>query len=154
MITLNIILGLLGVVGIGGIITTMMAKQKELDFKVLENKEKRYKSCLLYMDVYFEPKNIKYLSSRQPDIDTSNDVIKYLQAEYHEMILYASREVILSLKRFIEVPTREQFLATVLAMRKDLWSKKVDLNTTEISLSSKVAQQSGAVDAATGGPRH
>ncbi|MBL0350207.1 MAG: hypothetical protein IPP68_07525 [Elusimicrobia bacterium] len=153
MSTLNIILGLLGVVGIGGIITTMMAKQKELDFKVLENKEKRYKSCLLYMDVYFEPKNIKYLSSRQPDIDTSNDVIKYLQAEYHEMILYASKEVILNLKTFIESPNREQFLATVLAMRKDLWSKKVDLWSIEISLSEKIAQQGGAVDAATR-PRH
>lgn len=38
------------------------------------------------MDVYFEPKNIKYLSSRQPDIHSSEDVIEYLKAEYHEMI--------------------------------------------------------------------
>lgn len=42
------------------------------------------------MDVYFEPNNTKFLSSRQPDIDTQSDVIEYLKAEYHEMILYVS----------------------------------------------------------------
>ena len=46
------------------------------------------------MDVYFEPKNIKYLSSRQKDIDNAQDVIEYLKAEYHEMLLYASKDVI------------------------------------------------------------
>ena len=54
-------LTLLGVGGIvGGYITFLLDKKKELEFKQLEQKEKRYKSCLLYMDVYFEPKNIKY----------------------------------------------------------------------------------------------
>ena len=28
------------------------------------------------MDAFFEPKNIKYLSSRQPDIDNAQDVIE------------------------------------------------------------------------------
>lgn len=61
---IGIILALLGFVGIGGIIANAQAKRKELAFKALESKERRYKSCLLYMDVYFNPNNIKYLSSR------------------------------------------------------------------------------------------
>ena len=55
-------LALLGVGGIaGGYITYVLDKKKEREFRVLEMKEKRYKSCLLYMDAFFENKNIKYL---------------------------------------------------------------------------------------------
>src|SRR4030066_106287 len=118
-------LTLLGLGGIlGGYITYLLDKKKEREFKVLEQKEKRYKSCLLYMDAFFEPKNIKYLSSRQPDIDNAQDVIEYLKMEYHEMMLYASTEVILSVKVFIENPIRENFLRTILTMRQDLATKK------------------------------
>lgn len=114
------ILTLLGIGGIiGGYTTYLLDKKKEREFKVLEQKEKRYKSCLLYMDAFFEPENIKYLSSRNPDIDNAHDIVEYLKMEYHEMMLYASREVIFSVKLFIENPTRENFLQTILTMRQD-----------------------------------
>ena len=100
----------------------------------MEQKEKRYKSCLLYMDAFFEPKNIKYLSSRQPDIDNAQDVIEYLKMEYHEMMLYASKEVVWSVRMFIENPTRENFLRTILNMRRDLWVKKKDLDLDNIRI--------------------
>ena len=132
------ILTLLGVGGIaGGYITYLLDKKKERGFKVLEQKEKRYKSCLLYMDAFFEPKNIKYLSSRQPDIDDAKDIIAYLQMEYHEMILYASKEVIISVKTFIEDPSRENFLNTILIMRRDLSAKRNDLDLEKIKLNLK-----------------
>src|SRR3990172_7931911 len=130
-------LTLLGLGGIlGGYITYLLDKKKEREFKVLEQKEKRYKSCLLYMDAFFEPKNIKYLSSRQPDIDNAKDVIEYLKMEYHEMILYASKEVILSVKAFIERPSHEKYLNTILTMRQDLSSKKRDMNIEMLELSN------------------
>ncbi|MDR2240488.1 MAG: hypothetical protein LBE33_08600 [Zoogloeaceae bacterium] len=132
--TIEIILALLGFVGVGGIITNVQTKRKELAFKALESKERRYKSCLLYMDVYFNPKNIKYLSSRQSDIHSATDIIEYLQAEYHEMILYASKPVVLSVKAFIEHPSKDNFLASVLAMRQDLWTGQHDLTAKEIAL--------------------
>ena len=134
MTPIEVILALLGLVGIGGIISNAQTRRKELAFKALENKERRYKSCLLYMDVYFNPKNIKYLSSRQSDIHSAPDVIEYLRAEYHEMILYAAKPVVLSVKAFIEKPSRDQFLAAVLAMRQDLWTKGSDLTIHEIAL--------------------
>lgn len=130
-------LTLLGVGGIlGGYITYLLDKKKEREFKVLEQKEKRYKSCLLYMDAYFEPKNIKYLSSRQPDIDDATDVIEYLKMEYHEMMLYASKGVIFSVKAFIENPVRDNFLKTILTMRQDL-SNRSDLDLDNIILEVK-----------------
>jgi len=138
--TISTTLTLLGVGGIvGGYITYLLDKKKEREFKVLEQKEKRYKSCLLYMDAFFEPKNIKYLSSRQPDIDNAQDVIEYLKMEYHEMMLYASKEVILSVKTFIENPTHENLLRTILIMRQDLSAKRnnLDLNSIRIELQDR-----------------
>lgn len=89
------------------------------------------------MDVFFEPKNIKYLSSRQPDIDNAQDVLEYLKAEYHEMLLYASKDVIFSVKDFIDGPTREKFLKVILDMRKDLWTRKDDLEINKIKINFK-----------------
>ncbi|MFA5159884.1 MAG: hypothetical protein WC484_05195 [Candidatus Omnitrophota bacterium] len=130
-------LTLLGVGGIvGGYITYLLDKKKEREFKVLEQKEKRYKSCLLYMDASFNPKNIKYLSSRQPDIDSTQDILEYLKMEYHEMALYASKEVVFSVRNFIENPTNENFLKTILIMRQDLAAKKTDLDIGDIRIDS------------------
>ncbi len=47
--------------------------------------------------------------------------------EYHEMMLYASKSVIFSVKEFVENPVRENFLKAILSMRQDLTSKKNDL---------------------------
>jgi hypothetical protein len=134
------VIAVLSLIGLGGIvgsfITFRLNKSKELEFKVREQKEKRYKSCLLYMDAFFKPENIKYLSSRQPDIDSEKDVLEYLRMEYHEMVVYASAEVIGSVKEFIDNPTRERFLNAILMMRKDLWNKN-DLEISELLLNEK-----------------
>ncbi|MBN3032513.1 MAG: hypothetical protein JW873_00265 [Candidatus Saganbacteria bacterium] len=128
-------LTLLGVGGIvGGYVAYLLDKKKEREFKVLEQKEKRYKSTLLYMDALFEPKNIKYLSSRQPGIDNAQDIIEYLKMEYHEMTLYASKEVILSVKTFLDNSTHENFLRTILVMRRDLSTKSSDIAIENIML--------------------
>lgn len=119
---------------LGGYISYLLDKQKEREFKVIEQKEKRYKSCILYMDAYFNPQNIKYLSSRQPDIDDASDILEYLKMEYHEMMLYAAKNVILAVKVFIKDPTQGNFVKTVLAMRKDLSSKRSDLSVKEVNL--------------------
>jgi hypothetical protein len=128
-------LTLLGVGGLaGGYVTYLLDKRKTREFQVLEQKRNRYKSCLLYMDAFFEPKNIKYLSSRHADIEDASDVIEYLKMEFFEMTLYASKEVILAVKTFIEEPVRENFLKTILAMRQDLSLSRVDLRLPDIEL--------------------
>lgn len=97
--TTQIILSVLGLIGVGGIITSILNKRKEIEFQKLEQKQKRYRSMLLFMDASFEPENIKYLSSRHQDIRTAEDILSYLGAEYHEMLLYASKNVILASKQ-------------------------------------------------------
>ena len=134
----QIILSVLGLIGIGGIITSWLNKRKEIEFQKLEQKQKRYRSMLLYMDAYFEPGNIKYLSSRQPDINSSKDIVEYLKAEYHEMLLYAYKNVIFASKKFISQPSRENFLSVILEMRKDLWIRKSDIKIKDILLAKEI----------------
>lgn len=141
----NLVQTILTFFGVGGItvgyMTYLLDKRKERELKVLEQKEKRYKSCLLYMDAFFEPKNIKYLSSRQPDIDSAEDIIEYLKMEYHEMMLYASKEVIFSVKAFIENPIYENFLETILTVRRDLSANKNDLDSKHLRIDFKSQAQ-------------
>jgi hypothetical protein len=129
------VLALLGLGGIlGGYVTYLLDRKKEREFKILEQKERRYKSCLLFMDAYFEPKNIKYLESRHSDINDKNDIIEYLKMEYFEMMLYASKSVVLSVKTFIDNPSRDNFLKTILVMREDLSPKGTNLDLESIKL--------------------
>ena len=53
------------------------------------------------------------------------------------MILYASKDVIFSVKTFIENPTRDNFLKTILTMRQDLSAKGNDLDLDKIILEVK-----------------
>lgn len=137
--TLQTVFSGLALLGIGGIIGSYISfrldTRKILDTKQLELKQTRYKSCLLFMDAYFEPQNIKYIMSRQSDVKTSEDIIEYLKAEYHEMLLYASKDVLVALQNFVKKPTRTNFLKTVLSMRKDLWLKADTLTLEDINAS-------------------
>jgi hypothetical protein len=53
------------------------------------------------------------------------------------MVLYASEDVIFSVKTFIENPIRENFLKAILTMRNDLSAKKGVLDLEKIKLELK-----------------
>jgi len=94
------IAAILSALGLGGIIgsfvTNWLTKRKEIEFKQREQKEKRYKSILLFMDAYLEPRNISYLNSIHPALKNDRDTKEWLKAEYRDMMLYAAKEVILA----------------------------------------------------------
>lgn len=135
--TTQIILSALGLIGIGGIITGFLTKQKELDFKRLEQNQKRFKSILLFMDVVLFPERIKYLTSIHPNVKSQKDVLAWLEAEFIDMILYASRETVFAVKEFIENPTREHYYSAVVAMRKDLWDKNTRFRGRDLIVNLK-----------------
>lgn len=130
---------LLGVGGVvGGYITFRLNKSKDLEFKRREQKEKRYKVTLLFMDAYLEPKNMKFLNGLHSPFmhEDKRDVVESLKAEYRDMVLYGGREVIVALHDFIEAPSSKGFAKVMLEMRKDLWEKTPDLRTDELLLAS------------------
>ena len=135
---LAVVLSALGIGGLlGGIVTHWLTRRKEIEFKQREQKEKRYKSILLFMDAYLEPRNISYLNSIHPALKNDRDTKEWLKAEYRDMMLYAGKEVILTTKNFINKPNDENFSIAILAMRNDLRDKNNDLIPNEIKLKIK-----------------
>jgi hypothetical protein len=137
---IQIIITAIAAFGVGGLLTAIVSnyldKGREIDFKKHEQKERRYCSVLLFMDAHFEPQNIKFFSGRSnlPPISSQSDVLEHLKAEYHEMLLYSPKSVLLAVKKFIEEPNRDNFLSAILKMRQDLWIKEKDLNIDEIRM--------------------
>src|ERR1017187_6377508 len=111
-----------------------MTKRKEIEFKITDQKHIRYKSTLLYMDAYFDLDVLKYLSGGYNDFFDKKEIREYLKSEYHAMLLYASPDVLSAVKNFIELPSIDNYYGVSLAMRKDLWIKKDDLDLKKIEL--------------------
>jgi hypothetical protein len=135
---LQTVISITGVLGFGGIIgsyiTFKLNKGKELEFKLREEKQKRYKSILLFMDAYLKPENLTYLRRIHPALEAANDTKEWIIAEYHDMVLYASRDVVFSTRDFIIKPSIEAFDKTLLAMRRDLWIKRKNIKSEELKL--------------------
>ena len=81
--------------------------------------------------------SVVHVSNSLGTINPVKDIIEYLKMEYHEMILYASKDVIFSVKAFIKNPVRDNFLKTILTMRQDLSAKRNDLDLNDIILEVK-----------------
>ncbi len=121
---------------IWALINFFLWKNKELLFAQIEQREKRYKSSLLFMETYLNPEKIPWMNAYWvSNAKNKNDILEYLISEYNQMILYSWKNVILSVKHFIENPTEKNFLKATVEMRKDLWNKRTDLKLNEIQLS-------------------
>ena len=133
----NIIIALIA--GIFGSIITWFAKlfydrNRERFISEQQHKQKRYKSTIIFMKCYLDPKNVKFIQDSHPYLKTKSDIKDTLKAEYNEMLLYAPDDVVRSLKNFILKPSENKFLLTIQLMRKDLWGKKSKLKIKDIKL--------------------
>lgn len=63
----------------------------------------------------------------RPEITTRKQVLSHLKAEYHQMTFYASREVILAVRKFIGKPSQETFASVLLANEKRFMGQKAGL---------------------------
>ena len=122
---MEIILSLLGVIGIGGIITTYVNKKKEIEFKKNEEKQRRYKCVIVFMEACIDEKKIKFLPPDR-DFRDKEEIIQALEFEYNQMILYSGAEVLKYMKIFIKNPNRENFYKAIICMRRDLWGIKME----------------------------
>ncbi|NWG10867.1 hypothetical protein HXY33_03835 [Candidatus Bathyarchaeota archaeon] len=119
-----------------GIVTTSLAyvfdKRKQIKFREQEYKEMRYKAMVLHMKVMLKPDDLKYMQLRRPDLKNMEDVKNEVETELYNCLLFASDDVIKSLKEFILKPNNVTYVKTVFAMRKDCWNKKTNLKAEEI----------------------
>ncbi len=132
------IVAILGLVGIGGILATTLTyvydKRKKIKFSEQEEKEKRYKALTIQMRIVVEPDQQKYVKHLRPDLKNLEDWKNEIRTEWFNLLLFASDDVIRSLKEFIQKPNNSTYAKTVIAMRRDLWGKKTSLTPQEIDL--------------------
>lgn len=136
------ILSIISLLGLGGIvgayIRNLLDKRKELDFKLNELNEDKFRSILVFMSILLRPENRKhfivddrYIQNLSEEEVKKHCIMKIEEYYYHSM-LYASDDVIKSIKVFLQNPDRENYLKVAKAMRVDLWNKKSRLTFSDL----------------------
>ena len=110
--TIEQILAVFGLIGIGSIIPALISfffglRKTKHDSKQ-ELKEKRYKAILLlcYTFINYEKESMK-LKIQRPDINSKEELLNELTTEWVNMSLYASDGVILKMKNLLENQTKK-----------------------------------------------
>lgn len=134
--TIEQTLAALGLIGIGGVIQAFVSyiigSRKKKDDAKQELKDKRYKSILLlcYAFVNFEKEHTKLVINR-PNIDSKEELLNELTAEWVNMSLYASDNVIRKMRELLEYKTQVSFNDLIIEMRKDLYGVKTKLISSD-----------------------
>ncbi|MBL1278658.1 MAG: hypothetical protein COA33_000155 [Fluviicola sp.] len=137
--TVEQILAALGLIGIGGILQAVVtyiigSRKKKSDAKQ-ELKEKRYKAILLlcYAFVNYAREHTKLVINR-PNITSKEELLNELNAEWVNMSLYASDNVISKMKNLLETQNANSYNSLIIEMRKDLYSVKTKLTPETFNL--------------------
>lgn len=128
----SLISGLIGG-GIVALIQYVLGKKKELYFNLNKINEEKYRTILIHMSCALDYENRKYFSIQKdyeaPDKEYYFNCVKEY---YYQSLLYSPDFVISELKKFIEEPSKKNYIKTAKAMRQDLWEKKSKLKYEDI----------------------
>lgn len=124
-----LILSLVGALGIGGLIGSIVQShlQKRAEVKRLEHdlKQKRYLCILILMLTKLNPDiGLRKVHAIRPDLKSTGDVEHELQTELLNGVIYASNRVLDTLAGFLKDPSQVSYVHVANAMRRDLWGGK------------------------------
>ncbi|QMU66058.1 MAG: hypothetical protein GKR88_18450 [Flavobacteriaceae bacterium] len=140
--TIQEIISAIGLIGLGGLLKGLLdffiADKKRKSETKHQFKETRYKAIILlcYTYVNFEREGTTIIVQR-PDIDSKERLYNELNAEWINMILYASDKVLLSMKNFLESGKESEFNELIISMRKDLYGIKTKISMRNLKLLTK-----------------
>ncbi len=126
---ISIILSLLAAIGIGGILgayfQSRFQHKKELEKDLHELKRKRYGAILIQMLTVLDPeRGMEKIKEFRPDLKNMDDVKAELKTEMLNAVLFANDEVMKAMSEFSKNPTYENYLKSVVGMRRELWGRK------------------------------
>ncbi|MFZ3060796.1 MAG: hypothetical protein WA102_13800 [Candidatus Methanoperedens sp.] len=135
-------LGLLGVGGaIGSYIQHLLNQKRETELRIQTLNETKYRSTLVFMRCFLKPENRNHFHTDDPhmqELKNDKEVKEYANKKliefYYISLLYASDDVIIKMKEFMENPTEANFMKTAISMRNDLWKKGTKINPQILSL--------------------
>lgn len=134
---------ILSILGIGAIISTLISVLMDVKNKKVMLREEnlilmkidRYRSLLVFMNLVIKPEDIDFCVTTEKDAlfghqNKDFDKIKShyfeeVKGYYYHLFLFASENVINNVREFISEPTKEKFIHTAKAMRKDVWNIKL-----------------------------
>lgn len=121
----------------GGVIVTIVSfyldKKKDATTKLNSIMEDKYRSMLVFMACVIDIDRRRYFTlNEQTPNKTADDYLKQIEEYYYHSILYAPDDVIKKLKKFIIEPNRKNYIEVAIAMRNDLWKRKIRLNYNDI----------------------
>jgi hypothetical protein len=133
------IISTIGLVGLGGLLKSsfdyFISSKKTKNESRHNFKEVRYKSIILlgFALINYEKERATLIINR-PDITSSDRLKNELEAEFINMSLYGSDQVILKLKELIITQNRQALSDLAFAMRKDLYGIKTKLRKDHINI--------------------
>lgn len=132
--------GLVAGLGIGSVITALIQHSLKLKETAHQSQrhdlEARYKVIILLMyAVYDFSGNETTMRIHRPDLKNRDDVLDELRAEWINMLLFASKATLDSLRFFILEPTADNLAKCAISMRIDLGRDPLDLKNIDLNLS-------------------
>ncbi|MDX6499100.1 MAG: hypothetical protein QOG23_2360 [Blastocatellia bacterium] len=131
--------GLIAGLGMGSVITAQIQHALRIKEAAHESRrrdlEARYKVIILLMYAAYDfTGNETAMRIHRPDLKTQTDVLNDLRAEWTNMLLFASKTTLDSLRIFMADPTAENLAKCAVSMRVDLGRDSVDLETLNLNL--------------------
>ena len=139
--TLDDVLAIVGALGLGALIPKLFDiysnERKNRSQSRHEFKQVRYKAIILLMYTYldFDERNTLLLAHNR-NFRTKKDLLEELFTEWTNMTLFASDNVIRTMKAFVKNPSEDSYLTVTLAMRKDLYNVKTSLTISDLKIDS------------------
>lgn len=108
-------------------------KAKKENEKRQEFKDVRYKAIIILMfsALNFDKNKPMLHSHGRTSLNTIDDLVDELDAEWKNMILYANDNVVKAMGAFVQAPSLENFWSTTIEMRKDLYGIKTHLEKSD-----------------------
>ncbi len=125
----------------GGVMVTIVGyfldKKRDAATKLNGIMEDKYRSLLVFMACAIDINRRRYFTlNEQTPNKTSDDYLKQIEEYYYHSILYAPDDVIKKLKKFIIEPNRKSYIEVAIAMRNDLWKRKINLTDKDIIINN------------------
>jgi len=121
----------------------LLNKRSQIELEIRQLNVSKYHTILLLMRCVINPEKTQHISFvgwKIPDNKTKEEIHE-LAAEkliefYYNSFLFASDDVLASLKNFIQNPDEKKFTETAVAMRKELWkiSKNRDIESYALKI--------------------
>ncbi|KXK09312.1 MAG: hypothetical protein UZ20_WS6002000620 [candidate division WS6 bacterium OLB21] len=134
----ELLIAIISSLGLGGIASALITQWINKDKNIQESKkiqmQKRYLAIMILMFAFLDPKKqLKKLSSHRPDINNLQDLKNELELETLNSLIFANDSVVKALNEFTKNPTKQNYIKTVVSMRRDLWGGKTKVTLEDLN---------------------